>query len=126
MSSNKTKVSAAKKARYTAYKVKDSCRKNIKRDLERHIKLHPKDKQAQQALTKNVGTTRKTPSERLGWVKEDVKSALGATVPSRSLARAMAQVLAFSRKIARISRTREEQIMWRKVLDAQKKSDSSK
>ena len=35
----------------------------------------------------------------------------------------MAQVLAHSRKIARTSRTKEEQVLWRKIVEAQTKAD---
>ena len=121
--SNKLKPSKTKQDRYSLYKTKDNVTKNAKRKLEAHIRKFPNDLQAQKALKNGVGRTRKTPNERLGWVKDDVKNALGATVPSRSLARQMAQVLAHSRKIARTSRTKEEQVLWRKVVEAQTKAD---
>ena len=123
MSSNKTKSSPGRKTIYTTYGLRGSCTKNAKRKLEAHIKKYPNDLQAQQALKNGVGRTRKTPNEQLGWVKEDVKNAFGATPPTRTAARQMAQVLAHSRKIARTSRTKEEQVLWRKVVEAQTKAD---
>ena len=121
---SKLKVSATKKARNASYGLKGSCAKNAKRKLEAHIKKYPNDLQAQQALKNGVGRTRKTPNEQLGWVKEDIKNAFGATPPTRTAARQMAQVLAHSRKIARTSRTKEEQVLWRKIVEAQTKADS--
>ena len=120
---SKLKVSATKKARNASYGLKGSCAKNAKRKLEAHIKKYPNDLQAQQALKNGVGRTRKTPNEQLGWVSESVKNAFGATPPTRTAARQMAQVLAHSRKIARTSRTKEEQVLWRKVVEAQTKAD---
>ena len=119
----KLKPGAGKKAKHSLYSSKGSCAKNAKRKLEAHIKKYPNDLQAQQALKNGVGRTRKTPNEQLGWVKEDVKNAFGATPPTRTAARQMAQVLAHSRKIARTSRTKEEQVLWRKIVEAQTKAD---
>lgn len=121
---SKLKVSATKKARNASYGLKGSCAKNAKRKLEAHIRKYPNDLQAQNALKKGVGRTRKTPNEQLGWVSESVKNAFGATPPTRTAARQMAQVLAHSRKIARTSRTKEEQVLWRKIVEAQTKADS--
>ena len=123
MSSNKTKSSPGRKTKYTTYGLKGSCAKNAKRKLEAHIRKFPNDLQAQNALKKGVGRTRKTPNEQLGWVSESVKNAFGATPPTRTAARQMAQVLAHSRKIARTSRTKEEQVLWRKIVEAQTKAD---
>lgn len=120
---SKLKASATKKARNASYGLKGSCAKNAKRKLEAHIKKYPNDLQAQQALKNGVGRTRKTPNEQLGWVSESIKNAFGATPPTRTAARQMAQVLAHSRKIARTSRTKEEQVLWRKVVEAQTKAD---
>ena len=120
----KLKPGAGKKAKHSLYSSKGSCAKNAKRKLEAHIKKYPNDLQAQQALKNGVGRTRKTPNEQLGWVKEDIKNAFGATPPTRTAARQMAQVLAHSRKIARTSRTKEEQVLWRKIVEAQTKADS--
>ena len=119
----KLKPGAGKKAKHSLYSSKGSCAKNAKRKLEAHIKKYPNDLQAQQALKNGVGRTRKTPNEQLGWVSESVKNAFGATPPTRTAARQMAQVLAHSRKIARTSRTKEEQVLWRKVVEAQTKAD---
>lgn len=119
----KLKPGAGKKAKHSLYSSKGSCAKNAKRKLEAHIKKYPNDLQAQQALKNGVGRTRKTPNEQLGWVKEDIKNAFGATPPTRTAARQMAQVLAHSRKIARTSRTKEEQVLWRKIVEAQTKAD---
>ena len=61
---------------------------------------------------------------KLNYAKaEDVKNAFGATPPTRTAARQMAQVLAHSRKISRTSRTKEEQVLWRKIVEAQTKAD---
>ena len=122
----KLKPSASKKAKGTSYKLMDKASVNKKRKLLKHLRKHSSDLQSIQALKNGVGRTRKTPTEALGWVKEDVKHALGSTVPSRTLARQMAQVLAHIRKIARTSRTKEEQVVWRKIIEAQNKADSSK
>lgn len=119
----KLKPGAGKKAKHSLYSSKGSCAKNAKRKLEAHIKKYPNDLQAQQALKNGVGRTRKTPNEQLGWVKEDIKNAFGATPPTRTAARQMAQVLAHSRKSARTSRTKEEQVLWRKIVEAQTKAD---
>ena len=121
---SKLKVSATKKARNASYGLKGSCAKNKQRKLEKHCLKHKNDLQAQQALKNGVGRTRKTPNEQLGWVSESVKNALGSTPPTRTAARQMAQVLAHSRKIARTSRTKEEQVLWRKIVEAQTKADS--
>lgn len=126
MSSNKTKSSPGRKTKYTTYGLKGSCAKNAKRKLEAHIRKFPNDLQAQNALKKGVGRTRKTPNEQLGWVSESVKNALGSTPPTRTAARQMAQVLAHSRKIARTSRTKEEQVLWRKIVEAQTKASEQK
>ena len=120
----KLKPGAGKKAKYSLYSSKGRDTINAKRKLEAHIKKYPNDLQAQQALKNGVGRTRKTPNEQLGWVKEDIKNAFGATPPTRTAARQMAQVLAHSRKIARTSRTKEEQVLWRKIVEAQTKADS--
>ena len=123
---SKLKVSKTRQDRNKSYGLKGNCEKNAKRKLEKHIKAHPNDLQSIQALKNGVGRTRKTPTEALGWVKEDVKHALGSTVPSRTLARQMAQVLAHIRKIARTSRTKEEQVVWRKIIEAQQKAETKK
>ena len=122
----KLKPGAGKKAKHSLYSSKGSCAKNAKRKLEAHIKKYPNDLQAQNALKKGVGRTRKTPNEQLGWVSESVKNALGSTPPTRTAARQMAQVLAHSRKIARTSRTKEEQVLWRKIVEAQTKATEQK
>ena len=119
----KLKPSASKKAKGTSYKLMDKASVNKKRKLLKHLRKHSSDLQAQQALKNGVGRTRKTPNEQLGWVSESVKNAFGATPPTRTAARQMAQVLAHSRKIARTSRTKEEQILWRKIVEAQTKAD---
>ena len=112
--SNKTKGSAAKKARYTAYSAKDSAAKNAARKLARHLKKHPNDAQGAAAFKAGVNTTRKPSGVRLGWLQEDVKTFLGHTPPSRALARQVAQVLAHCKKIARMQRTKAEQALRRK------------
>ena len=38
----------------------------------------------------------------------------------------MAQVLAHINKVSRMSRTKEEQVMWRKIVEAQSKAENSK
>lgn len=121
--SNKLKRSKEALAHYAKYQNLNSCAKNKQRKLEKHCLKHKNDLQAQNALKKGVGRTRKTPNEQLGWVSESIKNALGSTPPTRTAARQMAQVLAHSRKIARTSRTKEEQVLWRKIVEAQTKAD---
>lgn len=111
---SKLKPSAAKKAKNTVYKAKDSAAKNAKRKLERHLKKHPNDAQGASALKAGVNSIRKPSGIRLGWVQEDVKAFLGNTPPSRSLARQVAQILALSKKIARMQRTKAEQALRRR------------
>ena len=106
---SKLKPSAGKKSKYTAYTAKGSAAKNAKLKLQRHLKKHPNDDQAAAALKAGVNSTRKTSGSRLGWVQDDVKSFLGHTPPSRTLARQVAQVLALSKKIARMQLTKVEQ-----------------
>ena len=119
----KLKPSKTKQERSKLYEMKGRASINAKRKLEKHCLKHKNDFQAQNALKKGVGRTRKTPNEQLGWVSESVKNALGSTPPTRTAARQMAQVLAHSRKIARTSRTKEEQVLWRKIVEAQTKAD---
>lgn len=119
--SNKTKGSAAKKARYTAYNAKGSALKNAKRKLERHVKKHPNDEQGAAALKAGLNAIRKPSGTRLGWVQEEVKSFLNHTPPSRALARQVAQILSFSKKISRMQRTKAEQALRRK--DGAKKAN---
>ena len=122
--SNKTKSSAAKKARYAAYAAKGSAAKNAKRKLERHLKKYPNDLQGAAALKAGVNSIRKPSGTRLGWVQEDVKAFLGHTPPSRALARQVAQVLAHCKKVARMQRTKAEQAQ-RRTSSAKKAKDSS-
>ena len=121
---SKLKPSTAKKARNSAYSAKGSAIKNAKRKLERHLKKHPNDEQGAAALKAGVNTTRKPSGVRLGWLQEDVKTFLGHTPPSRTLARQVAQVLAHCKKIARMQRTKAEQAQ-RRTSSAKKAKDSS-
>ena len=97
---------AGQKMRYAAYKAKDNVTKNAKRKLERHLKKHPDDAQAQVAVPRR---TRKTPTARCGWVKDNVKNALFPATVTRTAAREVAQVLALSTRIARMQLTKVEQ-----------------
>ena len=97
---------AGQKLRYSAYKAKDNVTKNAKRKLERHLKKHPNDAQAAAATPRR---TRKTPTARFGWVKDGVKDALFPATVTRSAAREVAQVFAFSLSIARKQYTKAEQ-----------------
>ena len=115
---------AGQKNRYAAYKAKDNVTRNAKRKLERHLKKHPNDEQGAAALKAGVNTTRKPSGVRLGWLQEDVKTFLGHTPPSRTLARQVAQVLAHCKKIARMQRTKAEQAQ-RRTSGAKKAKASS-
>lgn len=123
MASNKTKPGKGTVGRYAIYQANNRTAINKKNRLAKHLKNHPNDEQAQQATSRGVGRTRKTPNERLGWLTESLKSAFGTTIPSRHVARDVAQVVAFVAKVSRISRTKDEQIIWRKILQAQEKVD---
>lgn len=118
---SKLKPSAGKKAKHTAYNAKGSALKNTKRKLERHLKKHPNDEQAAAVLKSGVNAIRKPSGTRLGWVQEEVKSFLNHTPPSRALARQVAQILSFSKKISRMQRTKAEQALRRK--DGAKKAN---
>ena len=121
---SKLKPSAGKKSKYTAYTAKGSAIKNAKRKLERHLKKHPNDAQGAAALKAGVNATRKPSGVRLGWLQEDVKTFLGHTPPSRALARQVAQLLALSKKVARMQRTKAEQAL-RRTSSAKKAKASS-
>lgn len=104
---------AGQKGRYAAYKAKDNVTKNAKRKLERHLKKHPNDAQAQAA---SPGRTRKTPNVRCGWVTDGVKDALAPATVTRTAARLMAQALAHSAKLMRMQLTKPEQELRKKAL----------
>ena len=110
----KLKPSATKKTRNASYALKGNAEKNAKLKLARHLKKHPNDKQAQAAVGKTV-RKRKTPIARLGWVKDSVKDTMAPTPVTRGAARVIAQVLAFSSKIARMQYTKAEQKARRKL-----------
>lgn len=97
---------AGQKTRYAAYKAKDTVTKNAKLRLARHLKKHPDDAQAQAATPRR---TRKTPTARLGWVKDNVRSALFPATVTRTAAREVAQVFALSTRIAKKQLTKIEQ-----------------
>lgn len=73
----KKSASAGSKLRAAAYKAKDSRTINAKRRLERHLKKHPEDAQAQAAL-KGVATRkfRVKPVNKNGWVKETLRASM--------------------------------------------------
>ena len=102
---------AGKKNRYAAYKAKDSVTKNAARKLARHQKKHPNDEQAKSAT---AGRTRKTPTARCGWVSDGLKAALAPATVTRTAARKMAKVIAFSHRISRMALTKAEQKASRK------------
>lgn len=110
----KLKPSATKKSRNASYALKGHAEKNAKLKLARHLKKHPNDAQAAAALGK-TGRKRKTPTTRLGWVTDSIKDTMAPTPVTRNAARVMAQVLAFSSKIARMQFTKEEQKARRKL-----------
>ncbi len=60
---------------YAAYASKGNFAKNALRKVQRHLKKHPNDTQAQKALKSVPGSpTRKKPLNKGGWVSEDVRS----------------------------------------------------
>ena len=69
--------SAGDKARFGAYKATNRAVVNAKRKIERHLKKHPEDAQAQAAL-KNVATKklRAKPGNKGGWVTESLRSTM--------------------------------------------------
>lgn len=69
--------SAGSKLRFTAYKSLDKRTTNAKLRLMRHLKKHPGDAQAEDAL-KNVGsrTFRTAPKTKGGWVTDTLRSAM--------------------------------------------------
>lgn len=68
MATNKLKPSKEKQARYTTYKLGGNLLANYKRKIARHLKKHPNDEVAKQALKSGVPTPRKAPTKKLGWV----------------------------------------------------------
>lgn len=115
MSSNKTKVSAAKKARHSTYAMKGSAAKNALRKVTKHIKNHPNDKQAILAKESGINSTRKPSGKRLGWVSEELKSTMSPTPPTRHNAQVFAQVIATSNAVSRTSLTKTEQALRKKL-----------
>lgn len=84
-----------KELRHARYQSTGALNTNAKRKLERHLKKHPGDEQAQKALgltgSKNV---RKKPNEKGGWIKETLRKSLqfvpylnskGQVIPVRSV-----------------------------------------
>ena len=69
--------SAGDKAKFGAYKATNRAVVNAKRKIERHLKKHPEDAQAQAAL-KNVATKklRAKPGNKGGWVTESLRSTM--------------------------------------------------
>lgn len=69
--------SAGDKAKFSAYKTTNRVVVNAKRKIERHLKKHPEDAQAQAAL-KNVATKklRTKPNNKGGWVTESLRSTM--------------------------------------------------
>lgn len=71
----KLKPQAGHKAKYSRYQQKGSLTKNARMKLERHLKKHPQDEQAQEALKHVAGkAVRKKPQSKLGWVKEGLRN----------------------------------------------------
>lgn len=64
---------AGAKARYAAYKAKNSATTNKARKLAAHLKKHPNDTQAADASKNPVGYRRKNPVAKNGWVTEGVR-----------------------------------------------------
>ena len=69
--------SAGDKAKFTAYKATGRVTINAKRRLERHLKKHPEDAQAQAAL-KGVASRkfRTKPNSKGGWVTESLRASM--------------------------------------------------
>lgn len=69
--------SAGDKAQFGAYKTTNRAVVNAKRRIERHLKKHPEDAQAQAAL-KGVATKtlRSKPNTKGGWVTESLRSSM--------------------------------------------------
>lgn len=64
----------SKKAQATAYKALDKASVNKTRKLKKHLKKHPNDAQGAEALRSGVGRTRKTPTNKNGWVTEGIRN----------------------------------------------------
>ena len=69
-----------KQAKVSLYKAQGSYAMNRQRRLERHLKAHPEDVKAIDALKANViNPKRKTPNSKLGWLS----NAVGSQIISR-------------------------------------------
>lgn len=73
----KKSSSAGDKLRFGSYKTGNRAVLNAKRRLERHLKKHPEDAQAQSAL-KGVATRtlRSKPNNKGGWVTETLRATM--------------------------------------------------
>lgn len=94
------KISESKKSAYASYEKLDKAKVNAERKLQKHLKKHPNDKQASEAVG-NVGRTRKNPTTRLGWVDKNLKEALGTTPLRRHITQEYAQATALSQAALR-------------------------
>lgn len=70
MSNKKTAPSYAKYVATGAYA------KNKAAKLQRHLKKHPEDSQAKDAIKNIKSYSRKKPENKLGWVKDTLKASL--------------------------------------------------
>ena len=66
----KKSTSKAQQARAQAYKTNNTCAKNRKRKLERHLKKYPNDVTASVALKKGPGYRRKKPNNSKLWTRQ--------------------------------------------------------
>lgn len=113
--------SAGKKAQYTAYKAKDSYKKNRTRALNRHIDQHPNDDVAAKAV-KNITYRRKTPKADQGWVTGKVMYDMGSYVGcnekdrnfsgmhSKATQKKIAQYMRMSRKLANAAQYQQKKV----------------
>jgi len=97
------KQSASKKNFYALYAREDRAAKNKQRKLEKHLKLHPNDAQAQKA-SGEVGRTRKNPMARLGWTNKQLvlKDKSDPTPLRRHQTQTLAQVVKLAKKLSNL------------------------
>ncbi len=89
MATNKIKPSKTKQDRYARYKLLNKFNENYIKRLKRHLKKHPEDTCAKEALKKGPKFTRKKPEEKLGWVKNWDQKKYGVLRPYAAYASAL-------------------------------------
>jgi len=83
---NKLKPSKALQTRYDAYKLSNRRAANKARKIAKHVKKHPNDAMAAQAINAAKGAKfRSKPNKKLGWVTETVKARYAGTYPKVTL-----------------------------------------